>query len=82
MPADILVAERTSEAPLRVPNPEGSAPQTASALKELVAAKRMANDLAYRAYDQLDGEGMHSLSMIEGLIAGAITKIEAAGVRS
>lgn len=75
----MVVAERTAV------GRKGSAlpfAAMAATLKELHAAKRIANDLAYAASNQLDGEGMHSLSMIEGLIAGAIHKIEATGVPS
>lgn len=76
MHQDMVVDVRTGGAPLRPP----ATAKSASVLKELETAKRIANDLAYSAYGQLDGEGMHSLSMLEGLIAGAIKKLQAPGV--
>lgn len=78
MPAGMVAAERT---PVRLdPAPAGPGPLH-HVLKELETAKRVINDLAYAAYDQLDGAGMHSLAIAEGCIAGAIHKIEAAGVQ-
>lgn len=53
-----------------------------SVLSDLRAAKLIINDLSFAAISQLDQEGMYSLSMVEGLIAGAILKIEAAGGKS
>ena len=75
MPAGMVAAERI---PVRPPGAALPHAAMASTLTELRAARRIASDLAYHAYSQLDGEGMHSLAMIEGLIAGAIAKIEAA----
>jgi hypothetical protein len=53
-------------------------PMPATVLKELTAARQLINRLAYSAYDKLDGEEMYDLAAAEGMLAGAISKIEAA----
>ena len=54
------------------------APQQHNVLKELTAARQLINRLAHSAYDKLDGEEMYDLGAAEGMLAGAIAKIEAA----
>ena len=85
MPAGIVAAERTPVQPHAVSNPwspgDGyvSVAKLHSVLKELEAAKTLVNRLAHSAYDKLDGEEMYDLGAAEGMLAGAITKITAAG---
>lgn len=76
MHTGMVAAERTPVRPIG--GPAGAA-ALQSVLKELRTARQVVNGLALRAYDQLDGEGMYDLAAAEGLIAGAILKIEAAG---
>ena len=77
MHQDIVVDVRTAAQP--APGPISTAPTMTCVLKELGTAKQLTNGLACSAYSQLDGEGMHTLAMIEGLIAGAMKKIAATG---
>lgn len=79
MHQDMVVDVRTGGAPPRVP---AGPPTLVCVMKELATAKQLTNRLAYSAYDRLDGEGMHDLASIEGLIAGAMMKLRAAGVAS
>ena len=76
MHQDMVVAERTPVQPIAV---AANAPQLHHVLRELETARRVINDLAYSAYGQLDGEGMHSLAIAEGCVVGALHKIKAAG---
>lgn len=50
------------------------------ALRELAAAVQVLERLGLAAYDQLDGEAMYDLGMAQSLVAGAIKKLEAAGI--
>lgn len=76
MHTDIVAAERLDVHRLPIHAP------LHHVLPELEKARQLVNRLAHDAYDQLDGEGMHDLASIEGLISGAMTKLQAAGARS
>lgn len=59
-----------------------SASQTASVLKELEAAKKFVKSVSLVAHTRLSEDDKYELTAAEGLIAGAIKKLEAAGVTS
>lgn len=80
MQSGMVAAERTGVQPISIT--VASPPTLVCVHKELETARRVINNLAYTAYSQLDGEGMHDLATAEGLIAGALKKLEAAGVAS
>lgn len=77
MQVGMVVAERTSVRPTGVPV---GPPALVCVTKELATARQIINGLALRCYGQLDGEAMYDLSAAEGLIAGALKKLDAAGV--
>lgn len=77
MHQDIVLAQRAVPPSIPIPT---SSPTLVCVTKELATARQMANGLALRCYGQLDGEAMYDLSAIEGLIAGALKKLEAAGM--
>lgn len=78
MHQDMVVDVRAAGAPRGPVSP----PTLVCIRKELETARQVINGLAFRAYDRLDGEGMHDLATAEGLIAGALKKLDAAGVAS
>lgn len=66
----------------RTPVSVATAPTLVCVRRELETARRLLHDLSYAAYDKLDGAEMYDLSAAEGLIAGALKKLDAAGVTS
>ena len=78
MHQDMVVDVRAAGAP-RVPV---SPPTLVCIRAELETARKLLNGLSFAAYDKLDGAEMYDLGAAEGLVAGALKKLDAAGVTS
>lgn len=79
MPAGMVAAERVNVRPTAAPV---GTPTLVCVRKELETARQIINRLAHTAYDQLDGENMYDLGAAEGLIAGALKKLDGALVQA
>ena len=74
----MVVDVRTGGAP-----PITASPPTLVCIRaELETARKLLNGLSFAAYDKLDGAEMYDLGAAEGLVAGALKKLDAAGVTS
>jgi len=73
MQVGMVVAERTSVRPPQAPTPS----TLSSVLKELDAARRFLASVVAIEGKRLSEDGRYELTAAEGLIAGAIAKIEA-----
>lgn len=75
MHQDIVLAERTAVGPPKAP---ASPPTLVCIRRELETARKLLNNLSFAAYDRLDQTEMYDLGAAEGLVAGALKKLDAA----